>query len=67
MKRWVQVLIQLGGFILQAANIWTPFIPPDAKPYVAAGLATLQLAIGYKAAVYNPDGTPATEAWKPKG
>jgi hypothetical protein len=64
-KLWVNVAIQVVAFIGQAINIWTPVIPAGAKPLVAMGLTTLQLAVAMIAHYSNLDGTPAQMPWQP--
>ena len=66
MKRWQAILATLGLWAGPVANIWFPFIPPAATPYVLASLATVNLLVSKKASESNPNGTPAQVSWDPK-
>ena len=59
MKKTTAITVQILAFLVHAYNIWAPVIPEAKKPYVAAGIATLQLLITRRASDSNPDGTPA--------
>jgi len=64
MKLSTNMVVQVLGTLGQTINAFMDIIPPKYKPIAAAVIGTIQLwsaLLGHKS---NPDGTPATEAYK---
>ncbi len=66
MKRLTNILSQIGLVSASLFTIWEPVIPGRAKGYVVGGLASIQAILAIIAHNSNPDGTPATVAYKPE-
>lgn len=70
MKRWQSILIQSILTAGQVVNIGMesgklPQVAPNAAtPYIALGLGILQTILANKAHNSNPDGTPASVAYR---
>jgi hypothetical protein len=63
-RRWT-IALQLAGLFAQIVIPTMP-VTPEWKPFMAALVAFAQGAQALLAQHYNPDGTPATCAWRPK-
>ena len=66
MPLWVNILVQVVAGLAQVANLWSSLIPEDTRPYVTAGITTIQIVVGLVAHYYNPNGDPARAAWDGK-
>ena len=66
MKLRTNIFIQLLATTAQILNLLLDTVPADKKIWVTIGLLVVQSVTGVLAHTVNPDGTPATEEWKPK-
>jgi hypothetical protein len=60
MPRWVSILAQTLGFVVQGVNQFGGFIPPEYHLPIALAVGAAQGVMGIIAHSFNPDGTPAT-------
>lgn len=65
MKFSTNMILQVLGTVIQGANQISSFVPPDAKFWVAIGVAALQLVVAGIGHHSNPDGTPIVTVAKP--
>lgn len=64
LTRSVNVLSQIVLTLGQLANLFAPILNEKQKLGVGLGIGALQIIISNMAQSVNPDGTPATEAYK---
>jgi hypothetical protein len=64
MKRWQQILLQVGASATQVFNLWGGIIPTKYQLPIALGIGSIQVIAGAAQAHFNPDGTPATEPYQ---
>ena len=69
MKRWLNVILQSSGFVAQVilpTFVFNPQSEAIAYGTTAAVVAAVQAIAGVVAHSYNPDGTVAAIAYRPK-
>lgn len=64
MKFSHNIIIQILALIAQLLNALTAIVPEDKKIYIGLGLVLVQGIAGILAHQSNPDGTPATTAYR---
>lgn len=65
MPRWFNILVQAVGTAGSAWTLFGGYVPPKVGGWVVTGLTAAQAVVGIIAHQYNPDGTPATNAYVP--
>ena len=65
MTRAVNIIFQVAALIVQSANQFSELVPVEYRHYVALVLGIAQAIVALKAHSVNPDGTPASVAFKP--
>lgn len=65
MKRFWNILFQVGAVGTQLLNLYVPFIPPKYVGMITGILTTAQGTAAVVAHNYNPDGTPAEVPYSP--
>jgi hypothetical protein len=65
MPRWLSILLQVLGGVVQVGNLVIPMLGTKQKVVVGMGVGSSQVAINTMAHNSNPDGTPAETAWVP--
>jgi len=63
-KLWVNILLQVVGTLGQSVNLFTSLVPDKYKGFVMLGFTLAQGTVAIIAHQYNPDGTPASVAYK---
>src|SRR5581483_2972708 len=64
MKRTTNVVIQILALIAQVLNLATGMAGEKARPWIGLSILLVQGVAAVIASNYNPDGTPATVAYK---
>lgn len=60
----LHAFLQVLALVMQGLNYLSPLTPSVAKPWVAFVLLIGQAIMGLANHFYNPDGTPASVAYK---
>lgn len=66
MKFSVNFVIQVMGVIAHAAAQISDFLPEEGKVWASVAIAAAQGMVGVLAHFRNPDGTPASQPYRPK-
>ena len=66
MKFSANLLVQLAGLIVQAANQVLDLLPPKGKFWASVAVAAAQGVAGVAAHFANPDGSSARKPWSPE-
>lgn len=66
MKLQTNIITQTLATIAQVLNANSSLVPVKYQWVVAASIGFIQIVSGILAHLSNPDGTPATTAWKGK-
>jgi hypothetical protein len=67
MKLRFNVLFQMSGAVIQLANEHGALVPATYQWLLAIVVGVAQLVVSVKAHFSNPDGTPATTAYRADG
>jgi hypothetical protein len=59
------IVIQACAMALQYLNVLLPIAPEKYKVWITVSIALVQATVAGLAHYSNPDGTPATTAYKP--
>jgi len=66
MKRWLSVLLQILGGVVQVGNLLTPLVSTKQKLIIGSIVGIAQVGVNTIAHNSNPDGSPAEVAWTSK-
>src|SRR5215467_8621410 len=64
MRRSTNVIIQILALMVQILNYATGIVADKARPWIGLSILLVQGIAAIIASNYNPDGTPATVAYK---
>src|SRR5215472_11553011 len=64
MKRSTNVIIQILALMVQILNYATGIVAENARPWIGLSILLIQGIAAVIASNYNPDGTPASVAYK---